>query len=224
MTGKSTKSKKRIFLVDDHTLVRESLGNLINHRRDLVTCGEADNVVDAIQGIAATKPDVAIVDLTLRDSSGMELIKALKASQPGVAILVLTMHDEALYAERALRGGARGYIMKREATGKVVEAIYRLLEGKLYISDHLSEILAFRYMGGRGALPTPAVQELSEREWEVFQLLGQGESVSKIAQALKISTKTVHAHCAHMREKLRLRNSRELLREAIHCFQVGQSG
>jgi len=216
--------KKRIFLVDDHALVREWLGNLINQQRDLETCGEADNAPDAMKGIAASNPDVAIVDLMLKDSSGIELIKGLKSSCPNVAILVLSMHDESLYAERAIRGGARGYIMKREATRKVVEAIYRILEGKTYISDNLSSLLASRYVEGMGAAPVMGIQALSDREWEVFQLLGQGAEVSKIAETLQISAKTVHAHFTRMREKLRLRNSRELLREAVRRFQAGRSG
>ena len=222
MANHPVQSKKRVFLVDDHALVREWLGNLIRQQRDLTTCGEADNAKDAMEGIAATQPDVAIVDLTLTDSSGMDLIKDLNKSHPNVAILVLTMHDEMLHAERALRNGARGYIMKREATQKVIEAIYRILGGKIYISETMNEVLASRYMEGMAATVS-GIHDLSDREWEVFQRLGQGDGISTIAATLHISAKTVHAHCARMRAKLHLRSTRELLREAIRRFQVSST-
>jgi DNA-binding NarL/FixJ family response regulator len=220
MANHPVEPKRRVFLVDDHALVREWLGSLIRQQRGLTTCGEADNARDALQGIASTQPDVAIVDLTLKDSSGLDLIKELNHSYPNVAVLVLTMHDETLYAERALRNGAQGYIMKREATQKVIEAIYRILGGKIYVSDQMNEFMSSRYLEGM-ASAVPGIQDLSDREWEVFQLLGQGDGITTIAETLHISAKTVHAHCARMRAKLHLQSSRELLLEAIRRFQVG---
>jgi DNA-binding NarL/FixJ family response regulator len=224
MPDSQTRPKKRVFLVDDHRLVREWLGNLINRRSDLETCGEADNARDALAGIAACRPDVAVVDLTLKDSFGLDLIKDIKHFHPNVQILVLTMHEGAFYAERAMRLGARGYVMKREATAEVVQAIYRILAGKIYISDTLGDILTSRYIEGRDATSTSLIPTLSDREFEVFQLLGKGEDIAKIAKTLEISTKTVHAHCARMRVKLNLESFWELFREAIQWYEASKTG
>src|SRR2546427_6849273 len=135
MSSPAQTQKRKVFLVDDHPLVREWLTNLINQQPDLVVCGESESAPDALQAIVEAKPDVAIVDISLKDSSGIELVKSLKQCRPVVSVLVLSMHDESLYAERALRAGAAGYIMKRETTRKVIDAIRRVLEGRLYISD-----------------------------------------------------------------------------------------
>jgi len=150
MTSQADKNKKKVFLVDDHPLVREWLTNLINQQPDLIVCGESEGAPLALQGIAGSKPDVAIVDISLKDSSGIELIKDLKESHPTVAVLVLSMHDEAHYAERVLRAGARGYVMKRETTRKVIDAIHRILEGKLYISEKVTEAMTGRFSRARG--------------------------------------------------------------------------
>jgi len=156
MTTSPDRKKKRIFLVDDHPLVREWLTNLINQQPDLAVCGESETAPQALQAIAHSKPDVAIVDLSLKDSSGIELIKDLKQSHPNVAVLVLSMHDEAHYAERALRAGARGYVMKRETTRKVIEAIRRILEGKLYVSERVTEAMTGRFVEGKRSGGAPA--------------------------------------------------------------------
>jgi DNA-binding NarL/FixJ family response regulator len=209
------KTQKKIFLVDDHPLVREWLTNLINQQPDLVVCGESENAPQALQAIAASKPDVAIVDISLKDSSGIELIKDLKESQPGVAVLVLSMHDEAHYAERALRAGAKGYVMKRDTTKKVIEGIRRVLEGKLYISEKVGEMLAVRFVAGDRAGSRSEIEQLSDRELEVFEMLGQGLGTRQIAETLRVSIKTIQAYCARMKEKLNLKSATELLREAI---------
>ena len=215
MTPPSDKNKKRVFLVDDHPLVREWLTNLINQQPDLSVCGESESAPHAIQAIAAIKPDVVIVDISLKDSSGIELIKDLKQSHPEGAVLVLSMHDESHYAERALRAGARGYVMKRETTRKVIEAIRRILEGKLYISDKVAEIMTARFVEGKSAEEGSPVEQLSDRELEVFELLGQGHGTRQIAETLRVSVKTVQAYCARMKEKMNLSSATELLREAI---------
>ena len=196
-------------------MVREWLTNLINQQPDLIVCGEAESAPHAIQAIAATKPDVVIVDISLKDSSGIELIKDLKLSHSEGAVLVLSMHDESHYAARALRAGARGYVMKRETTRKVIDAIRRILEGKLYMSDKVAEIIAARFVEGKSGEDRSPVEQLSDRELEVFELLGQGHGTRQIAETLRVSVKTVQAYCARMKDKMNLNSATELLREAI---------
>ena len=209
------KSKKTVFLVDDHPLVREWLTNLINQQPDLVVCGESETAPQALQAIAACKPDVAIVDISLKDSSGIELIKDLKQSHPHVSVLVLSMHDEAHYAERVLRAGAKGYVMKRETTKKVIDAIRRVLEGKLYISERVAEAMTGRLVRGHRRESLSPVEQLSDRELEVFEMLGKGQGTRQIAETLRVSVKTVQAYCARIKEKMDLASATELLREAI---------
>jgi DNA-binding NarL/FixJ family response regulator len=215
MTVSAGKSKKRVFLVDDHPLVREWLTNLINQQADLCVCGESETAPQAFQAITASKPDVAIVDISLKDSSGIELIKNLKASCPNVAVLVLSMHDEGHYAERALRAGARGYVMKRETTRKVIDAIRNVLEGKIYISEKVAEAIAMRVVGTKRTESQSPVEQLSDRELEVFEMLGQGQGTRQISETLGVSVKTVQVYCARIKEKMRLDSATELLREAI---------
>jgi DNA-binding NarL/FixJ family response regulator len=209
------KTKIKIFLVDDHPLVREWLTNLIQHQPDLVICGEAEDAPTALRNISATRPAVAIVDITLKEGSGIELIKNLKLMEPGVAVIVLSMHDEKLYAERALRAGARGYIMKRETAKKMITAIRQVLAGKIYMSENLSAAFAEKFVDGGLPSSGSLVEELSDRELEVFQLLGKGYETRRVAEMMNVSMKTVQAHCAHIKEKLKLTNAAELLREAV---------
>jgi DNA-binding NarL/FixJ family response regulator len=201
--------------VDDHPLVREWLTNLINQQIDLTVCGESETAPQALQAIAVAKPDVAVVDLSLKDSSGIELIKSLRESQPGVAVLVLSMHDESQYAERALRAGARGYVMKRETTRKVIEAIRRILEGRIYVSEKVAESMAGQVAHRKSSPDRSPVEQLSDRELEVFEMLGQGQGTRQIAESLRVSVKTVQAYCARIKDKLNLNSATELLREAI---------
>jgi DNA-binding NarL/FixJ family response regulator len=210
-----TKPKTKIIIVDDHPLVREWLTNLIHQQPDLIVAGEAETAPEALQIIAATKPDVAIVDISLKGGSGIELIKNLKTSHPRVAVIVLSMHDEQLYAERALRAGARGYIMKRETTKKVITAIRRVLEGKLYLSERLASRFAEKFVDGNSTTVNSPIEQLSDRELEVFQMLGEGCETRQIAEAMHVSMKTIQAYCARIKEKLKLANATELLREAI---------
>jgi DNA-binding NarL/FixJ family response regulator len=215
MTPGSGKPKRKVFLVDDHPLVREWLTNLINQQPDLVVCGETESAPRAMQAIAAAQPDVAIVDISLKDSSGIELIKSLKQSHPDVAVLVLSMHDESLYAERALRAGAKGYVMKRETTKKVIDGIRQVLEGRLFVSDAMKEAMTVRLIEGNTETTRSPVEQLSDRELEVFEMLGQGLGTRQIAEAMRISVKTVQAYCARMKEKLNVGSATKLLREAI---------
>ncbi|HZR20519.1 MAG TPA: response regulator transcription factor [Verrucomicrobiae bacterium] len=219
MITENSAGKKRIFLVDDHPLVREWLSNLINQQPDLTVCGEAETGPQAMQGILQLKPDVAIIDISLKDSSGIELIKDLEETQPGTAVLVLSMHEESHYAQRALRAGAKGYIVKRETTRKVITAIRQVLAGGIYISEQLATALASQLVTGKGLPRRSPVEQLSDRELEVFELLGQGRGTRQIAEVLKVSVKTVQAYCARIKEKLNLASATELLREAMRWHE-----
>ncbi|HEV2211318.1 MAG TPA: response regulator transcription factor [Verrucomicrobiae bacterium] len=212
--------RKRIFLVDDHPLVREWLTNLINQQADLAVCGEAEVAAQALQAITESKPDIAIVDIALKDSSGIELIKDLKQSCADVAVLVLSMHEESHYAERALRAGARGYIMKRETSRKIIGAIRRVIDGEMYVSEDVAAALAARYVKGRTLTERSPAELLSDRELEVFDLLGQGRGTRQIAEVLHVSVKTVQAYCARIKEKLNLASGTELLREAVRYKEL----
>jgi len=215
--SKSKKSKSQVFLVDDHPLVREWLTNLLNQQPDLEVCGEAENAAQALRGIAETKPNLAIIDISLNAASGLELVKDLSVQHPLIASLVLSMHEEDLYAERAMRAGARGYVRKRETSKNILAAIRCVLEGSIYISQKLSNAMAQKFLEGQEAvgIAQSRVGQLSDRELEVFHLLGQGKSTSQIAEQLHISLKTVQAYCVRAKEKLGLSTAMELVREAI---------
>ena len=206
--------KARVFLVDDHPLVREWLTNMLNQQPDLVVCGEADEVPRAREAIAALQPQVAIVDISLKSGSGLELVKDIDATCPEVAVIVLSMHDELLYAERAFRAGARGYVMKRDSTKKVVEAIRQVLDGRQYMSERVAAAIAEKATGGHEVGASPMTL-LSDRELEVFEQLGQAKETREIADSLHVSVKTVQTFCARIKEKLGLHTERELLREAM---------
>ena len=213
----------KVLLVDGHPLVREGLVNLISQQADLQICGEADSEPQALELIRTVQPHVAIVDISLESGSGIELIKSIKALLPAVTVLVLSMHDESLYAERALRAGARGYVMKREAAKKVIEAIRCVLAGQLYVSDKIAALMAEKFIGGRPAATASPIEQLSDRELEVFQLLGLGQNTRQIADHLHVGFKTVQAYCARIKEKLNLANATELLREAIRWHESQQT-
>jgi DNA-binding NarL/FixJ family response regulator len=215
MSRKAESSQKsRVFLVDDHPLVREGLANLINQQDDLAVCGEAEDSIEALSGIAKNQPNVALIDISLKNESGLELVKSLDERFPLVALIVLSMHDEALYAERALRAGAKGYVMKRETTKNVLVAIRRVLAGDVYISERVVTAMAKRMGSSRKAAAEP-VERLSDRELEIFRLLGQGRTTSQIAEDLRLSLKTVQAYCARAKEKFGVNSLGELLRAAI---------
>jgi DNA-binding NarL/FixJ family response regulator len=209
--------KSRVFIVDDHPLVRDGLSTLINQENDLEICGTAEDAPSALAAMAASRPHIALVDISLKDNSGLELIKDLKIQQPSVAVIVVSMHDEMLYAERALRAGARGYVMKRETTRNVLAAIRRVLEGGVYLSDNVIARMATLVAGQRQRESAGAerVDQLSDRELQIFRLLGQGQSTSDIASALHLNCKTVQAYCARAKEKLGLTTAIELRRAAM---------
>jgi len=204
----------RVFVVDDHPLVREGLANLINQQDDLSVVGEAEDSAGAVAGIAEKQPNVALIDISLKNESGLELVKSLEERFPLVALIVLSMHDEALYAERALRAGAKGYVMKRETSKNVLTAIRRVLAGDVYVSERVVSTMARRMGSSRKAAAEP-VERLSDRELEIFRLLGQGRTTSQIAEDLHLSLKTVQAYCARAKEKFGVNSLGELLRAAI---------
>jgi DNA-binding NarL/FixJ family response regulator len=206
--------KIRILLVDDHPLVREGLVNLLHQQPDMEVCGEAASQPQALQLISGAPPDVAVIDISLENGSGLELIKNIKAMYPAVAMLALSMHEESLYAERALRAGARGYLMKREAARKVIQGIHAVRAGQIFVSDKVAAQMAERFVEGHTLAASP-VDQLSDRELEVFQLIGQGLGTRQIADHLHVGFKTVQAYCARIKEKLQLANATELMRAAM---------
>lgn len=209
----------RIVLVDDHPIVREGLAQLINQHDGLQVCGEAGDGPQAMKVIDQTKPDLAIVDLSLPDTSGLEFIKQLRAAYPKLPLLVLSMHEESVYAPRALQAGARGYIMKREARQNVVTAIRRVLEDRIYVSDKLASEFVRQAIDGKSSLDVSPVSKLTDRELEVFELIGQGIGTRLIAQRLHRSIKTIEAHREHIKDKLSLKNAAELSRSAVQWVQ-----
>jgi DNA-binding NarL/FixJ family response regulator len=208
-------TKARVLLVDDHPIVRQGLGQLINEEPDLSIVGEAEDFQQALAAVDTANPDVAIVDISLKDRSGIELIKEFRAKRPDLPILVLSMHDESLHAERVLRAGAKGYIMKQEATEQVMNAIRRVLRGEVYLSERMSSRMVNRLVAGPQNVGGSPIERLSDREFEVFQMIGQGVGPSEIAERLGLSVKTVETHRERIKEKLNLASGSELIRYAM---------
>ena len=209
-------NKAKILIVDDHPLVREGLADLVNKEKDLVVCGQAEDAYQAIEAIRELKPDMAIVDISLKEKSGLELIKDIKIQHPGLPVLTLSMHEESVYAERALRAGAKGYIMKREATKKVVTAIRKVLRGQLYLSEKMTTRLVRKFVEGKPEAGTSPIDRLTDRELEVFSLLGRGNGTRQISEQLHLSVKTIETYRSRIKEKLNLTSGTELLQ---HAFQ-----
>jgi DNA-binding NarL/FixJ family response regulator len=211
-------SKKKILIVDDHPIMRRGLAELIDLEKDLMVCGEADSTKMALEIIKTHAPDVALVDLSLKNESGLELIKDIKARFPNVLVLVLSMHDEGFYSERVLRAGAKGYIMKQQATDMVLVAIRRVLAGEVYLSEAMSSKV-LRNITGKKIEKTASVDQLSDRELEVFRLIGTGLGTRQIADRLSRSVKTVETYREHIKLKLDLKDSSELVQHAIQWLQ-----
>ncbi len=207
--------KKSVFVVDDHPLLRQGLALLINQQQDLEVCGEAEEAHAAMRAIGQRRPDILIVDISLNGPDGLDLLKTIRASYPELPVLILSMHDEAIYAERALRARANGYIMKQEATEKVLVAVRRILKGEVYLSDRMANKMLQQYIGGAPAAIQSRIAALSDRELEVFCLIGEGRGTREIAEELHLSIKTVETYQAHIKEKLSLHSGRELIQHAI---------
>jgi len=211
----ATRARKTVFVVDDHPLLRQGLALLINREHDLMVCGEAEEAQAAMKAIAAKRPDILIADISLNGRDGLDLLKNLRTLYPDLPVLILSMHDESIYAERALRARANGYIMKQEATEKVLVAVRRILSGDIYLSDRMANKLLHQYISGGSADISSRLSALSDRELEVFRLIGEGCSTRQIAEKLHLSVKTVETYQAHIKDKLSLRSGRELVQHAI---------
>jgi DNA-binding NarL/FixJ family response regulator len=212
-------TRRRVLIVDDHPLVREGLAKLIEREADLTVCAQAADPNTAYALAASEQPDAAIVDLSLGGDSGFDLIRRLNDLPQPPRILVVSMHDEASHAERAMRAGALGYVMKRETSGQVVSALRRILQGKIAVSDAMSARAAEKFFQGDPAMGASPVATLSERELEIFRRIGNGQETREIAEQLHLSIKTVQTHCAHIKEKLGLSNATLLIREAVRWME-----
>jgi len=211
----SERTQAKVFLVDDHPLVREWLSQLIQREDDLAVCGEAEDVQDALQKIEETKPDIVVADISLKSTHGLELVKDLQVRLPSLPVLVLSMHDESLYAERVLRAGAKGYITKQEATKKILQAVRQVLSGQIYISEKMASRMVHKMVLGRTDNQKSAIERLTDRELEVFQLIGRGQGTRRIASELHLGIKTVESYRARIKEKLKLEDGTQLLQHAI---------
>ncbi|HEY4767252.1 MAG TPA: response regulator transcription factor [Candidatus Sulfotelmatobacter sp.] len=207
--------KRRILVVDDHPIIRQGLALMVNREADLVVCGEAEDATGAMLVMASSRPDVLIVDISLNGPDGLDLLKNIRTTHPSLPVLILSMHDESIYAERALRAGANGYIMKQEATERVLIAVRRILNGEIYVSDRIANKMLQHYITGSGSLRSSSISDLSDRELEVFRLIGEGHGTRQIAKELHLSIKTVESYQAHIKDKLSLRSARELMQHAI---------
>lgn len=220
MSKKSTApNKKRIFIVDDHPMMRQGLAQLIGVETDLTVCGEAETAEQALDGIGTLMPDLVLADISLPGKNGLELIKDFQALQPNLPILVISMHDESLYAERVLRAGGRGYIMKQEGGKKLMLAIRQVLAGRIYVSEKISANVLENLSGRRLGTESSPVEKLTDRELEIFQLIGQGQRTRDIAEKLHLSVKTVEAHRANIKAKLKLNSAPELIRVAVRWVE-----
>lgn len=216
LTGQSSQTvKRRVFVVDDHPIVRSGLAQLINREPDLMVCGDSEDVQHALESIEALKPDILIVDISLNGPDGLDLLKTIRAGQSQIPVLILSMHDESIYAERALRAGANGYIMKQEGTDRVLTALRRILNSEIYVSDRIASRMVRHLAGAGGSLNRSPVDELSDRELEVLRMMGDGQGTRQIAENLHLSVKTVETYQSHLKDKLGLKNSRELVQYAI---------
>lgn len=213
----------RIVIVDDHPVVRFGITQMIEAEEDLTVCAEAESAREGLEKVKAEKPDLVIVDLSLKEASGLDLIKAIKAALPGQPVLVLSMHDEALYAERSLRAGARGYVMKQAGTETLIKAIRAVLSGRIHLSDEAASSMIGRITAGaEGEEPTP-VSMLSDRELEVFEMIGRGKKTRQIADGLGLSVKTIETYRANIKQKLNLENASQLASHAtVWVNSLGQ--
>ncbi len=216
-------ARRRVLLVDDHPLTREGLAAIINRQADLEVCGEISNPAEAMSELSKLKPDLMVTDMTMPGRGGIEFIKDVRAMLPELPMLVLSMHDEILYAERALRAGAQGYLMKDAGAAKVLEVIRLVLSGHSYVSPQMSSRLLGAMMGRSPRGSKSPIEKLSDREFEVFQLLGSGKNTKEIAQTLHLSPKTVDVHRARIKEKLHLKDATRLLHHAVRWVETARS-
>ena len=217
---KAQQSRKKVLIVEDHPIMRSGLAQLIGHEPDLMVCGEAEDAHEALAAIEKLEPDIAVVDISLKNSSGIDLIKDIKIRWPKLAVLVLSMHEESFYAERALRAGARGYVAKAEVSAKVIDGIRQVLGGEVYVSEKITSKMLHKLVGGGKDLETFPIDRLSDREFEVFELIGEGLQTREVADKLHLSIKTVDAHRDHIKRKLKLDSATKLLKYAVQWVQM----
>lgn len=218
-TDKQANKQYRLFMVDDHPIVRQGLRSLIQEEQDLAVCAEAGSAGEALTMLPDLNPDLMLVDISLKGPDGLELTKSVRSLSPDLPILIVSMHDESLYAERVLRAGANGYIMKEEVAQNVVSAIRNVLRGDIYMSDRMRQKILRGVAGHRSNAGASAIERLSDRELEVFRLIGQGLGTRKIAEELHLSVKTIETYRAHIKEKLSLQNATELVRQAVQWVE-----
>jgi DNA-binding NarL/FixJ family response regulator len=209
------KQKRRLLLVDDHPILRQGLAEMVNHEADLTVCGTAENLSQALDQIEKLKPDLVLLDITLKGSNGIEVLKDIKVREPKLLVLMLSMHDESLYAIRALRAGAAGYMMKHESADAVLVAIRKVLSGEIALSQNMERQMMKQLVGGRAPRTGSALEDLSDRELQVFGLIGKGYSTRQISEELHLSIKTIESHRAHIKDKLKLKSATELVQHAI---------
>jgi len=217
---KTLERKRKILIVDDHAVFREGLVRIINQEKDFEVCAEAENAAEALKQAQSARPEMMIVDISLEGMNGLDLTKNLRTRYPDLRVLVLSMHKESLYAERALRAGANGYMMKRESAKKLIGAIRFILSGQTFISDELNQVLLQKLANSGRAEGLHSVETLSDRELEVFRLIGRGYGTRQMADELSISMKTIESHREHIREKMGLKNTFELVQQAIHWIHT----
>jgi len=215
----STNNPARILIVDDHAIVRYGMGVLLSGADDLSLCGEAGTYDEALAAVRNLKPDIAVIDIILHDRSGLDLIRQLRAEGQTLPLLVMSMHDESTHAEKALRAGAQGYIMKEDADEVLVEALRAILDGKLYVSSNINEKLLRNYVEGDGAAEQTGAESLTDREKEIFKCMGQGLTTRKIAEQFNLSPRTVEVHRAKIKKKLNCEDAAQLLRTAVQWVE-----
>lgn len=220
----TTKTKKKVLIIDDHIVVRRGLLYLINREEDFEVCGEAGDARKGLEAIDLLKPDIVLVDISLPGMNGIEFIKNAQACHPGLPIVVLSMHDESLYTERAIRAGALGYVMKRANSEEIITALRKALRGELQISGSANAALLQKFFGRLQSRSGSPLSVLSDRELEVFELIGNGKTTRQIAEALGLSVKTVDSHRMHIKEKLGVTTAPELVRRAVHHVEAGIAG
>jgi DNA-binding NarL/FixJ family response regulator len=216
---KREKDKKKVLIVDDHPVMCHGVAQLVEQEPDLAVCGTAGDAQGALRAAETHQPDVAIVDISLKGGSGIELIKDIKIRSPKVQVLVLSMHDESFYAERVLRAGAKGYVSKGEDPAKLIKGIRKVLDGEIYVSEKVASKMLRRLIGGKPDPDGFLIERLSDREFEVFELIGQGMQTREIAGRLHLSVKTVEAHREHIKAKLKLDTAADVLKYAIRWAQ-----
>jgi len=224
MVAKNKSARRRVLIVDDHPMMRTGLAQLIDNEADLKVCAEADTAAQALDIAVSQTLDLILLDISLPDKNGLELIKDIRALKPGLPILVVSMHDESLYAERVLRAGGRGYIMKQEGGKMLLQAVRQVLNGQIYVSEKMSAGILESFSGRHAEAAGFPVQQLSDREFEVFQLIGQGKSTREIAAHLHLSVKTVEVHRLNIKKKLKLKTATDLVRHAVRWLETEKAG